>query len=178
MESENFGQKQSPSNTNGKKPFKLTLDQKKELLQMFNFFMETEGTTKVLKNFEFRTMMRALGFHYSVEDLDILLQKISKSNGTATEQTDYFTLDRVISVCTFLYGGRDSREELSRSFNLFSSNGERVTIKDLRRIARECGESMTEDDFLILVDISDTDGDGEIDVDEWISILSRIGDAF
>ena len=42
---------------------------------------------------------------------------------------------------------RDGEQELGKAFILFSQNKDHITFDDLRRIARELGENMTEDEL-------------------------------
>lgn len=59
------------------------------------------------------------------------------------------------------------------AFNLFSSDGSSVTYRDLKRVAREVGDPMTDADIFMIMDEFDESGDGEISMEEWIQIMGK-----
>lgn len=58
-----------------------------------------------------------------------------------------------------------------RAFELFDSEGKGViTVEDLRRVARELGEGLEEDEMRAMIEEFDMDGKGGVDKDEFVSI--------
>lgn len=69
---------------------------------------------------------------------------------------------------------RDPREEILKAFKLFDDDGTgRISLKNLRRVARELGEVMTDEELQEMIDEADRDGDGEINEEEFIRIMRR-----
>ena len=66
---------------------------------------------------------------------------------------------------------RDPREEILRAFDLFDEGSKGVIeIGDLRRVARELGEGLEEEELVAMIEEFDLDGDGAINKEEFMSI--------
>ena len=69
---------------------------------------------------------------------------------------------------------RDPREEILKAFKLFDDdNTGRISLKNLKRVARELGETMTEEELAEMIEEADRDGDGEISEEEFIRIMKK-----
>ena len=69
---------------------------------------------------------------------------------------------------------RDSEQELCKAFILFSQNKDHIEFEDLRRIARELGETMSEDELKeMMKEANKCDGDGIVTRDDFMNILTN-----
>ena len=69
---------------------------------------------------------------------------------------------------------RDPREEILKAFKLFDDdNTGKISLKNLKRVARELGETMSEEELQEMIDEADRDGDGEISEEEFIRIMKK-----
>lgn len=69
---------------------------------------------------------------------------------------------------------RDPREEILKAFKLFDDdNTGKVSLKNLKRVARELGETMTDEELQEMIDEADRDGDGEISEEEFIRVMKK-----
>lgn len=59
-------------------------------------------------------------------------------------------------------------------FKLFDDDQTgKISLKNLKRVAKELGETMTDAELLEMIDRADTNQDGEIDADEFYSIMTK-----
>jgi centrin-3 len=66
---------------------------------------------------------------------------------------------------------RNPTVEIIRAFDLFDEGGKgKITLQDLRRVARELGEGLQEDELVAMIEEFDMDGDQAISRDEFINI--------
>ncbi|KAI8610331.1 hypothetical protein BC830DRAFT_1069949, partial [Chytriomyces sp. MP71] len=71
---------------------------------------------------------------------------------------------------------KDSREEIRKAFRLFDDDETgRISFKNLKRVAKELGESLTDEELQEMIDEADRDGDGEINEDEFFRITRKTG---
>ena len=69
---------------------------------------------------------------------------------------------------------KDSVDELEKAFILFSSNKTFIEFNDLKRIARELGENMSDDELKeMMYEANKTDRDGAVDKKAFLGILNK-----
>ena len=49
----------------------------------------------------------------------------------------------------------------------------KITLKNLRRVAKEIGENMTDEELQEMIEEADLDGDNEIDQEEFLRIMKK-----
>ena len=77
-------------------------------------------------------------------------------------------------MMTSKLGDGDSREDTNKVFALFDTEGKgRITLRDLKRVAKELGETMSDAELLEMVERADRDGDSEITQEDFYLIMTR-----
>jgi len=68
----------------------------------------------------------------------------------------------------------DTKADIRKVFNLFDDDKSgKISHHNLKRVAKELGETMTDDELLEMIDRADTDRDGEINFEEFYSIMTK-----
>ncbi|XP_021261382.1 centrin-1-like isoform X3 [Numida meleagris] len=66
-----------------------------------------------------------------------------------------------------------SKEEILKSFKLFDFDGTgKISFEKLKLVASEVGEDITDEELQEMIDEADVDGDGEVDPEEFLRILT------
>lgn len=86
-------------------------------------------------------------------------------------------LNYVSNKCSFLVSdkilSRDPSEEIRKAFSLFDEHGTgKITLSNLRRVAKELGEPLDEEELQAMIDEFDLDQDGAINQQEFFSIMT------
>ena len=69
---------------------------------------------------------------------------------------------------------RDPKDEILKAFRLFGDDeAGKISFKNLKRVAKELGENMTDDEIQEMIDEADRDGDGEIGEEEFMRIMKK-----
>jgi len=142
----------------------LTPDQLNEIKEAFSVF-DANGNGAIDTQ-ELRTAMRAMGFDATkAEVAEILKEKDPENTGSL----EFETFRDIIGQ---LMLSRDPLTEIRRVFCLFDDDHDGyINLKNLKRVAKELGEDMTEEELKDMIDRFDTDKDGKINEAEFIAIM-------
>ncbi len=63
---------------------------------------------------------------------------------------------------------------MRKAFRLFDTEGRKqIGFKELKRVAKELGENMTDEELNEMIAEADRDGDGEITEEDFIRIMKK-----
>ena len=100
--------------------------------------------------------MRALGFEVHKQEVLDLMRDYDRDGAGQIEFPDF------LEIMTVKINNRDPTEEILKAFNLFDEDGTgRISLKNLRRIARELGENLSDEELQAMINVFDKDQDGE-----------------
>lgn len=144
----------------------LTEEQKQEIREAFDLF-DTDGSGTIDAK-ELKVAMRALGFEPKKEEIKKMIADID-TDGSGTIDFNEF-----LEMMTSKMSERDSREEILKAFRLFDDDETgKISLRNLRRVSKEIGENMTDEELQEMIDEADRDGDGEINEDEFMRIMQK-----
>ncbi|KAM8949721.1 centrin-1 [Lycaon pictus] len=149
----------------GPKP-ELTEDQKQEVREAFDLFdADGSGTIDVK---ELKVAMRALGFEPRKEEMKKMISEVDK------EGTGKISFNDFLAVMTQKMAEKDTKEEILKAFRLFDDDETgKISFKNLKRVAVELGENLTDEELQEMIDEADRDGDGEVNEEEFLRIMKK-----
>ncbi|XP_020181683.1 uncharacterized protein [Aegilops tauschii subsp. strangulata] len=170
------GQRQEPSSDDPRPGYRrdrggrkrLTAQKRKEIKEAFDLF-DTDGSGTIDAR-ELNVAMRALGFEMTPEQIQQMIAEVDK-DGSGT-----IDLDEFIHMMTDKMGERDARDELHKAFRIIDqdANG-KISDMDIQRLAIEAGEHFTLDEVREMIQAADENGDGEVDMEEFMKMMKRTG---
>merc|ERR1712127_1084932 len=117
---------------------------------------------------EIKVAMRALGFEPKREEIKKLISEVDKDGSGVIDFPEF------LDVMTAKMAERDPREEMMKAFRLFDDDESgKISFKNLKRVAKELGENMTDYEIAEMIEEADRDGDGEIGEDEFMRIMRK-----
>jgi centrin-1 len=112
--------------------------------------------------------MRALGFEPKREEIKKMIADVDQ-NGSGVIDFNEFQ-----EMMTQKMAERDPREEMLKAFRLFDDDDTgKISFRNLKRVAKELGENMTDDEISEMIEEADRDGDGEISEEEFMRIMRK-----
>mmetsp|Transcript_7337 Transcript_7337/g.14604 ORF Transcript_7337/g.14604 Transcript_7337/m.14604 type:complete len:165 (-) Transcript_7337:144-638(-) len=149
---------------------KLSAEQEQELKEAFELF-DAEGTGSIDYH-ELKVALRALGFTVSKKEV------IKVASEYDVEDKGRIMLEDFLHIVAKKKSERSPEEEVAKAFELFDEQGKgKISLRDLRKISRELGESLTEHELQAMIDEFDKDLDGEISREEFNAIMTQYGSA-
>lgn len=116
--------------------------------------------------------MRALGFGVSSEDVAAIMREYDRDESGGIE------FDEFRDIMREKLGERDPEAEMHKAFEVFDDDKSgAITVRNLRRIAKELGEDVHDDELAAMIEEFDVDGDGVIDKREFVAIMTHGADA-
>ncbi|CAF3721493.1 unnamed protein product [Adineta steineri] len=151
--------------TTGSRP-ELTEEQKTEIREAFDLFdADGSGTIDVK---ELKVAMRALGFEPKKEEIKKMISDIQKENAGTIDFNDF------LQLMSQKMAEKDSKEEILKAFRLFDDdNTGKISFKNLKRVAKELGENLTDEELQEMINEADRDGDDEINEQEFLRIMKK-----
>merc|ERR1719479_304770 len=112
--------------------------------------------------------MRALGFEPRKEEIKKMVSEVDKDN------SGRLSLDAFMQLMANKMAEKDTKEEIMKAFKLFDDDETgQITFSNLRRVAKELGENLTDEELQEMIDEADRDGDGEVSQEEFLRIMKK-----
>ena len=144
----------------------LTEDEIEEIKEAFDLF-DTDGSGTI-DPAELKAAMQSLGFEAKNQTIFTMIAELDKNKSGTIDFEEF------LDMMTARMSEKDTREDISKVFRLFDDDTTgTITIKNLRRVARELGENMTDEELQEMIDRADSNGDGGVSQDDFYNIMTK-----
>lgn len=144
----------------------LTEEEILEIKDAFDLF-DVEKTGKI-ETRDLKQAMENQGFQYKSPTI---FKMVCELDVEGRNRVDF---DEFLDMMTENVVEESSKEEVRKVFNLFDVDQTGfIELKNLKKIAKELGENLKEEDIIELISKSDADGDGKVSFQEFYDIMSR-----
>ena len=114
--------------------------------------------------------MKVMGIKIAKEELKKMISDVDSSGDGDIDFSEF------LEMMTGKMGEKDSREDVVKVFKLFDDdNTGKITLRNIRRVSQELGETIDDDELMDMLMQADRDGDGELDMDEFYRIVKKKG---
>lgn len=147
----------------------LSQDEIDEIRQAFDLF-DTNQTGKIDPK-ELKAAMQSLGFDTKNPTI---FQMISELDTPESQKKGGIDFDTFVEAINNKLGDKETKDGIRRIFNLFIDDPqqETITLSSLRRIARELGEQMSNDELKDMLERASSNGT-ELTFDEFYDIMTK-----
>ncbi|XP_015919519.1 uncharacterized protein [Parasteatoda tepidariorum] len=144
----------------------LTTEQKKDVEDAFNLF-DTKGAGYI-ETKDLKVALRALGFEPRKEEIKKMILEVDKDNSGKICYDDFMRL------MAEKISDKDANKEIMKAFQLFDDdNTGKISFKNLKRVAMELGENISDEELREMLAEADRDNDGEVNQEEFLRIMKK-----
>ncbi|XP_074864043.1 centrin-2-like isoform X1 [Carettochelys insculpta] len=142
----------------------LTEEQKQQLREAFDL-LDPDGTGTIDVK-DLKVPIRALGYEAKKDEMKKIISEVDK------EGSGKINFDSFLYAMTQKMSEPESKEDILKAFKLFDDNGTgKISFQNLKRVAGEIGENLTDEELQEMIDEADVDGDGEVNEQEFLRII-------
>ncbi|XP_071899180.1 uncharacterized protein [Anas platyrhynchos] len=139
--------------------FPLSDQQRLQLREAFDLF-DADGSGQMDVG-DLKITMRALGCELRKEEMRKIISQVDEEGSGK------------INFESFLQAEPYSKKEILKGFKLFDCDGTgKISFEKLKLVATEVGEDITDEELQEMINEADVDGDGEVDQQEFLRILT------
>ena len=144
----------------------LTEDDIEEIKEAFDLF-DSDGSGTVEPR-ELKSAMVSLGFEAKNATLFHVVTELDKDGSGSIDFEEF------LGMMTSQMGDHDSKDDIRKIFTLFDIDKTgHINIKNLKKIARDLGETCDDDELLDLIRKGDSDGDGQVSFEDFYNIMTK-----
>ena len=144
----------------------ISEEQKSDIKEAFNLFDSQSSGFIDCK--DLKVAMRALGFEPRKEEIKKMIAEVDK------ESSGKLSLESFTMLMANKMSEKDTKEEIMKAFKLFDDDDSgKITFNNLKRVAAELGENLTDEELQEMIDEADRSGEGEVNQDDFLRIMKK-----
>ncbi len=144
----------------------LTEDEIDEIREAFNLF-DTDGSGQIDPK-ELKAAMQSLGFESKNPTIYQMIADLD-----TPENSNGINFDMFLDAITDKLGNKETKEGIARIFDLFDDDKSgTINVHNLRRVAKELGETMSTDELKEMLERAASNGD-EISFEDFYFIMTK-----
>lgn len=144
----------------------MTEDEIEEIREAFGLF-DTDSSG-VIDPKELKAAMQSLGFEQKNPTIYAMIADLDNH-----ENQGGINFDKFLDAITDKLGNKDSKSGISRIFELFDDDHSGcINVHNLRRVAKELGETMSADELKEMLERASSNGD-EISFEDFYFIMTK-----
>ena len=112
--------------------------------------------------------MQSLGFEAKNQTVFQMISDLDKNSKGSIDFEEF------LDLMTARISDKDTREDINKVFRLFDEdNTGSISVKNLRKIAKELGETLSEEELQEMIDRADSNADGLVTADDFYNIMTK-----
>jgi len=135
-----------------------------EFKEAFSLFdKDSDGT---IDSEELGTVLRSMGNQPTDEEVEDMIRLADQDGNGAIDFAEF------IEMMPTQERDENAEEEMLEAFRVFDVDGDgSITADELRQIFNNLGEKLTDEEISDMIYEADTDGDGEINYQEFVTMM-------
>ncbi|XP_076442019.1 calmodulin-alpha-like [Babylonia areolata] len=147
----------------------LSPDQIEEFKEAFLLFDKDRDGTITTK--ELGTVMKSLGQNPTDTELQDMINEVDVDGNGQIDFGEFLTM--MVRHAAKVEGGDDDTE-LKEAFKVFDKDGNGfISAAELRHVMTNLGEKLTDEEVDEMIREADIDGDGQINYEEFVNMMSN-----
>ena len=144
----------------------LSEDEIFEIKEAFDLF--DANKTGMIDPKDLDEAMKSLGLDERSKPIHQLVTEMKN------QQEGGIDFENFLELMTARFSERDTKEDIMKVFKLFDENGEGyIDIMGLKKVAKELGENMDENELMEMIERADTDGDKKVTFEDFYNIMTK-----
>merc|ERR1712124_245629 len=151
----------------GKKKTELDAKEQQDIKEAFDLFdVSGDGNIDVK---ELTVAMKALGCDPKPGEIEKMIGEVDDDGSGEIGYPEF------LKMMTNKILNKDPKDDMLKAFRLFDDDGTGfVTFKNIKRVAKETNQTLTDEELQEMLTDADKDEDGQLNEEEWLILMKKL----